>query len=339
MRTQHEVRLLRRPRGLPGPGDFEVVEAPFPVPDASDVLIRNFYFRLEASIRMMVAEGAEDVKGVPFPAVPVGETPGAETIGQVMQAPPGCALAPGDLVLHHAGWRQYACLPVSACQPVPGDLPEPADHLSHGWTAYAALTQGARVAKGGVIFVSSAAGAIGSMAGQIGRLLGAKQVIGGTSTQAKARWLESELGFSAGVARDAGPLAPQVAAIAPDGVDLWIDLVGGEQVAAAIACVRPHGVILVMGALAGQLAASGAGRTAPAQIDSFPLLLKQLTLRGYSADEHPEARAAWTRQFDTWLRAGQIRFPHTVIDGLADAIAALPTLSAGGYRGTVLVKV
>ena len=339
MRDQNrEVRLTQRPGSLPGPENFAIVQTPIPRPGPGEVLVRNLYFRLEASLRMMISVGAEDVEGVPFPAIREGQVPGAETLGEVIEAAEGAGLAPGDLVLHHAGWREFACLPASSCQKAPGDLSEPAAHLSHGWTAYAALTRGAPVRPGGVVFVSSAAGAIGSMAGQIARLLGAGRVIGSTSSRSKAQRLVQELGYDAGLAREAGPLGAQLSAVAPDGVDLWLDMVGGEQLGDAVAGMRARGVILVLGALSGQLSPSGSGRRAPALIDSFPLLLKELSIRGYSADSHAEARTEWTLCFDVWRRSGAIKFPHEIIEGLERAPAALGAVSRGEYFGTALVK-
>lgn len=117
--------------------------------------------------------------------------------------------------------------------------PDPAAYLGHGWTAYAALTQGVQVKKGDTVFVSSGAGAIGSMAGQIARLLGATRVVGSTSSSSKARWMQEELGYDAVVTRDGGPMIAQLAKAAPEGIDvIVVDMVGGEQLAAAIKLVR-----------------------------------------------------------------------------------------------------
>ena len=167
--------------------------------------------------------------------------------------------------------------------------------------------------------------------------------VGENPTLAMARDMElvewiDELGYDVGLAREAGPLIAQLAVAAPDGIDLWLDLVGGDQFSAAVDSVRPGGRILVLGALSGQLAASGTGRTAPAMIDSFPLLLKRLSIRGYSADDDPEARAEWTRRFGEWLERGEIGFPHVVVEGIEQAPAALEAASRGRHFGVVLVR-
>jgi NADPH-dependent curcumin reductase CurA len=288
---------------------------------------------------MMIGEGAERVEGVPFLALLPGDTLFEETVGEVLSAPAGCGLSPGDKVLHNLGWREFAAVPVSDCALLDDTLPYVAAHLGHGWTAYAALTRGVRILPGDTVFVSSAAGAIGSMAGQIARLLGAGRVIGSTSSREKANRLVSELRYDGAVVRGERPLAIQLAEVAPDGVDVYLDNVGGPQLQAAVKAARTGARFVLVGALSGQLAASGPGRTAPVQLDSFDLLLKRITMRGYSADDDPEARGEWTRRFADWLRSGDICFPHVMIDGIEAAPAALRDVIDGRHFGAVLVKV
>ena len=338
-RTSREVKLAAQPTGLPKPENFKVVEVPMPTPRADETLIRNRYFRISASLRMMISEGAERVEGVPFPALHPGDTLFEETVGEVVSAPAGSGLLAGDWVLHNLGWREFAAVPVSECTLLDDTLPDVAAHLSHGWTAYAALTRGVQIRPGDTVFVSSAAGAIGSMAGQIARLLGAGRVIGSTSSQEKARRLVSELRYDGAVVRGDKPLAAQLAEVAPDGVDVYVDNVGGPQLQAAVKAARTGARFVVLGALSGQLAIQGTGRTAPVQLDSFDILLKKITIRGYSADDDPEIRSEWTLRFADWLHSGDICFPHVMIDGLEAAPCALRDVTQGRHFGTVLAKV
>ena len=251
--TGRAVRLKTRPRGLPQASDFEVANVPVPEPAGNQILVRNRYTRASASLRMMISEGAEDVEGVPFPALRPGDLLAEESIGEVISAPPDSGFAAGDRVLHHLGWREFAAVPIQACVRIGDDLPEVAAHLSHGWTAYAALTRAARFAPETRVFITSAAGAIGSMAGQIARLLGAGRVIGSTGSEQKASRLVRELGYDAAVLRGAGPLARQLAEVAPEGLDVVIDNVGGEQLQAAIGAAREGARIVILGALPASL--------------------------------------------------------------------------------------
>ena len=339
--TAREIRLKTRPEGLPAPEHFEMVETPLPIPGAGDVLVRNVAFLVSASLRQMISEGAEDVPGVPFPALRPGDGLFGETIGEVVMAPDGSGLSPGDKVQHMLGWRDYAIVPAAQCIRLDASLPKPLGYLGylgHGWTAYAALTRGVQVRKGDTVFISSAAGAIGTMAGQIARLLGAKRVIGSTSSRDKADRLIGELGYDAAVIRGGGEaLVAQLRNAAPDGIDVFLDNVGGEQLQAATEIARTNARFVIIGTLSGQLAAAGTGRTAPVMLDSTQILLRKITIRGYSADDDPEAREEWFAHLADWHRAGDIRLPHVVIDGLEHATAALSDTARGRYLGMVVV--
>ena len=334
-----EVRLREQPTGLPRAEHFEVVSRPAPVPREDEVLVRNRLFRVSASIRMMISEGAEDVEGVPFPALRPGDTLGEEALGEIVVAPAGSGFSPGDLVLHRGGFRELAVVRPADCRRVEGNLPDPAMHLGHGWTAYAALTRAAHVRQGDTVFVSSAAGAIGSMAAMIARTLGARRVIGSTSRREKAEVLLSELRYDAAIVRSEGPVLDQLREAAPDGIDVALDSVGGDQLQAAVLTSRPGARIVVLGALSGQLAPEGTGRTAPVLLDSFPILLRKITMRGYSADDDPEAQDEWTRVFAQGLRRGEMSFPHVRVRGLERAPEAIEAVCRGQYVGAVLVEI
>jgi 2-alkenal reductase len=339
--VSREVRLAARPEGLPGLEHFEIAEVPLPEPGPGQVLVRNLCFRISASLRMMISQGAADIPGVPFPALSPGDALSEEAIGEVVAAPAGNALRPGDLVSHFLGWREYAVVDAAACKRVDGEgaLPYPAAYLSGGATAYAALTKAVTIRPGETVFVSAGGSAIGSMAGQIARLLGAGRVIAGTGSPAKAERLVCELEYDAAVVRGSStPLAEQLADAAPEGIDVVLDNAGGEQLQAAVAAAGEGGRIILVGALSGQLAPSGTGRTAPVELDSFQILLKKLTLRGYSADDDPEAQAEWLERFGTWLRSGEISFPHHRISGIENAPDALLQTMAGVHTGAVIVE-
>jgi 2-alkenal reductase len=334
------VRLASRPENLPGPEHFEIVEVPLPHPAAGQVPVRNLCLRISASVRMMISQGAEDVPGVPFPALAPGDVLAQKAIGRVVSAPAGSSLRPGDLVSHHLGWCEYAAVDKAKCTPLgQPELPDPAAYLGHGETAYAALTRGVHINPGDCVFVTAASGAIGSVAGQIARLLGAGRVVGSTGSQTKAERLVSELGYDAAAIRGAAePFAAQLAKAAPDGVDVVLDNVGGEQLAAAVSAANEGARLLVLGTLSGQLAPHGTGRRAPVELDSVQILLKKLTLRGYSADDDPDVEQEWYERSTAWLRDGQITFPSVRIKGIDRAPEALLEVIAGKHFGTVIVE-
>jgi NADPH-dependent curcumin reductase CurA len=335
-RTSREIRVAAVPDGLPEPADLAVAEAPVPVPGQSDALVCNRFFTVFAALRTLLGGG---VPGAPFPGLRQGDTLFGPAIGEVQTAPEGSGLRTGDLVQHMLGWREYAVVPAAECVPVDGALPDAVAHLAQGLTAYGALTRAARVRPGDTVFVSGGAGSVGSMAGQIARLLGAGRVIGSTGSAWKAGQMTVGLGYDAAVVRGAAPVAEQLSKAAPDGIDVFIDNTGGEDLQAAITVARPSARFALVGALSGQLARHGNGTTAPVEIDSYQLILKQVTMAGYSAGGDSKLRAEWAGRFTSWLRSGAIQFPHVRIEGIEQAPQALHDMLAGRYLGTVIVAV
>ncbi|TDU02570.1 2-alkenal reductase [Streptomyces sp. 846.5] len=334
-RTSREIQLAVLPDGLPRAEDFALVEVPLPVPGEGEVLVRNRFFHVPAALRTVIGGGLE---GAPFPAVMPGDTLFGAAIGEVVSAPEGSGLRVGELVSHWLGWREYAAPPVAGCTALGDVLPDPVAHLAQGWTPYGALTRGAAVREGDTVFVTGGAGSVGSMAGQIARLLGAARVVGSTGSPAKAERMVAELGYDAVVLRGAEPIGEQLAKAAPEGIDVLIDNVGGEQLRAAVAAARPEARFVLVGALSGQLAAQGDGTTAPVEIDSFQLIIKRIAVKGFSVMDHPDALGEWNTRFGGWLRSGEISFPHTRVPGIERTAQALHEVFGGRHLGTVVVE-
>ncbi|GGZ93312.1 MDR family NADP-dependent oxidoreductase [Streptomyces subrutilus] len=334
-RTTREVRLASVPVGLPTRDHFVVTEAPLPEPGADRVLVRNRHFLVFPGLRTLI--GGE-VDGVPLPALRPGDALFGPCVGEVVAAPAGGPLRPGDVVAHLQGWREYALVSAAECAPLGDALPDPVAHLAQGSTAYGALTRLAGVREGDVVFVTGAAGAVGSLAGQIARLLGARRVIGSTGSPWKAERLVAELGYDAVVLRGAGSVADQLAAVAPEGIDVLVDTVAGGQLTAALGAARHGARFALVGALSGQLSARRAGGSAPVEIDAFRLVVKGVSLRGYSGADHPDVEEEWTGRFGAWLRSGEIAFPHVRIAGIDRAPQALQELIEGRHFGAVVVE-
>ncbi|MGW6062976.1 MDR family NADP-dependent oxidoreductase [Streptomyces sp. NPDC055189] len=329
--TQRLVRLIRRPAGLPAPDDFALAEAPVPGPAAGQVLVRNTHFLVFPGLRTLIGGETRDV---PLPPLHPGDTLFGPAIGEVVDGP----LEKGRLVLHLQGWREYATPAVEECRPLEGLLPDPVAHLAQGSAAYGALTRLAGVRKGDTVFVTGAAGAVGTLAGQIARLLGAGRVIGSTGSPDKARRLERELGYDATVLRDAAPIGAQLAEAAPEGIDVVLDTVGGEQLTAAVHAANRGARFALVGALDGQLSADRAGGSAPAVLDTYRLLTRGIRIAGYTGLDHPDIEQEWEARFGEWLRSGDIQFPYTALRGMERAPQALPQLIAGRAFGAAIVE-
>ncbi|MGI8329328.1 zinc-binding dehydrogenase [Actinomadura scrupuli] len=128
-----------------------------------------------------------------------------------------------------------------------------------------------------------------------------------------------------------------MAKAAPGGIDVLLDNVGGEELRAAVAVARKGARFVLVGALSGQLSEHGTGTTAPVELDSFQLIVKQITMLGFSASGLPGVQAEWTDRFAGWLRSGDIRFPHVRVAGIDGAPRALHDMMSGRYLGTVVV--
>lgn len=321
-----EVRLAVRPDGLPRPEHFEVVEVPMPVAGPGEVLVRNRFFQVSARLRTLLSG---TVDGTPLPLVRPGDPLPSATLGEAVTAPEGSGLRPGELVSHWSGWREYAVVALDALVPVSDALPDPVAHLGSGWVAYAALTRHGLLAPGETVLITGGTGGVGSLAGQFARALGAGRVLGTTTSPAKADVMLAEFGYDT---------VSVGAAALTEGVDVVVDNVGGEQLKAALAAARPGARVVLVGALASQLSPGGSGATAPVELDTYQLILKGITVRGFADPGDALARADWLARFGGWLRSGQVAFPHVRVPGIEQAPRALHEVVTGQHLGTVVVQ-
>ncbi|MBP2479154.1 NADPH-dependent curcumin reductase CurA [Crossiella equi] len=327
--SHREVRLRHRPEGEYRPDCLELVEAPLPVPGPGQALVRNLAMRVGAETRTRLAEHS----GLPMPPYQVGLPLDGPALGEVVTSDlPG--LAPGDLVQHRLGWREYAVVDGRAHRLSEALGEFPLACLSSGFAGWLAVTRIAPVRPGDVVFVSGAAGGVGVIAGQFARLCGAARVLGSVGSAAKAERLVAELGFDEVLVRGTGPFEERLRTAAPEGLDVVVDTVGGEQLEAALRLARPLSRYVLIGALASQ---TRGGTTAPFTTDALALFSREVSLRGVTTAHHRHELPDWELAFGTALREGTISFPHTTLPGLDQAPRALAGLLAGQYTGTVLV--
>ncbi|MFH8410255.1 MDR family NADP-dependent oxidoreductase [Streptomyces sp. NPDC018019] len=328
--THREVHLTARPAGTPSEEHFTLVTAPTPAPGPGQVLIRTTVLAVPAVLSDLI-RGRDDLPMRPFD---VGACVPGPSVGEVVDAGDS-GLPVGDLVsTQTGGWREYAALDATAVQRLdPRELPYPAAHLNQGAAAYLGVVRAGEVREGDTVFVTSAAGGVGSLAGQIARLRGAARVIGSTGSQRKADILTKELGYDVAVLRGAGSLEEQLRAAAPDGIDVVIDNVGGEQLKAAVALARRGARIALIGALAGQL-----GESATTEIDPVSLITRSITLRGATLYDNFDIVPEWTEVFGRGLRDGTLTFPRTVLKGLDHTPRGLRELIEGRHVGTLHVE-
>jgi hypothetical protein len=326
-----EIHLASRPAGRPTTENFRLVEATVPDPGPDQVLVRNLVMSVDPYMRGRMNDAKSYV-----PPYAIGEPLDGGAVGEVIasQTP---ELKPGDVVLHGLGWREYAVVSARHARQVdPAQAPISA-YLGvlgvTGLTAYAGLLEVAGLRPGDIVFVSAAAGAVGSVAGQIARLRGAARVIGSAGSARKVEYLR-EVGFDAAFDYHEGPVRDALKAAAPDGIDVYFDNVSGEHLEAAISSLRRYGRVALCGAIANYNA-----EQPPLGPRNLGLAIgKRLTLRGFIVNDHANLRDAFAAEMTGWLRTGEVRYRETFIDGLANAPEALLGLLRGDNVGKMLVR-
>ncbi|WP_020668627.1 NADP-dependent oxidoreductase [Amycolatopsis nigrescens] len=328
-----EVRLAARPHGKPTPADFSIVDTDLPVPADGQVLVRNLVISVDPYMRGRMS----DAKSYAEP-YQVGKVMHGGAIGEVVESTVD-SLKPGDVVLHGLGWRTHAV--VDAAQAVKVD-PDAAPITAYlgvlgmtGLTAYAGLLDVAEFKPGDTVFVSGAAGAVGSEVGQLAKLKGAKRVIGSAGSAEKVRWLTEELGFDAAFNYKDGPIAEQLRAAAPDGIDVYFDNVGGEHLEAAIDSLNLHGRI----AVCGMISLYNATEPAPAPRNLTQIIAKRFTMRGLLVTDHFARQQDFLAEVAPLVREGKLKYSETVVDGIRNAPQAFLDLLDGANTGKMLVRV
>jgi NADPH-dependent curcumin reductase CurA len=332
-RTGREIRLASRPSGWPTADNFELVEVPVDEPAAGQVLVKNLFMSVDPYMRGRM----NDVKSY-SPPFQIGAALDGGAIGEVV-ASAADDVPVGTVVSHGLGWRDWAVLDGRHVRAVdPDAAPGISAYLSvlgmTGLTAYVGLLDIAQFREGDTVFVSGAAGAVGSMAGQIARLRGAKRVIGSAGSAEKVAHLVDDLGFDAAFDYKQDRVVKQLRAAAPDGIDVYFDNVGGEHLEAAIGTLNKYGRVAMCGAIAhyNDTTPPVAPRNLAAAIG------KELNLRGFIVSNHFKRMPDFIAEMSGWLRSGQIEWRETVVDGLANAPEAFLGLLRGENTGKMVIR-
>jgi NADPH-dependent curcumin reductase CurA len=328
-----EIRLASRPSGWPTPANFDLVEVELPELAAGQVLVRNLVMSVDPYMRGRM----NDVKSY-VPPFEIGEPLDGGVVGEVVESLDP-SMHVGDVVLHGSGWREYAVLPARHATRIDLDLAPAGAYLGvlgmPGLTAYAGLLEAGEFKPGDTVFVSAAAGAVGSIVGQIARLKGAKRVIGSVGSAAKVAHLLDDLGFDEAFNYKEGPIPGQLSAAAPDGIDLYFDNVGGDHLEAALSLMNVHGRVTVCG----MISVYNATERTPAPRNLSDLVRKRITMRGMLVGDYGYLRERFVSEVGAWLSDGRLHYRETVVAGLSNAPAAFLGLLRGDNTGKMLVTV
>jgi NADPH-dependent curcumin reductase CurA len=326
-----EIRLVARPRGFPDEELFEVAETSIPDPAEGQLLIRNAYFSVDPYMRPRM----NDVRSYVAPYT-LGEAMPGGAVGRVA-ASRNDRFVEGDWVLHQLGWREWALSDGKAIRRVDPSVAPVSTALGvlgmPGFTAWYGLFVLAEPKEGETVLVSGAAGAVGSAAGQMARIAGCR-VIGSAGSEEKLAWLH-DLGFDAIFNYREQRPREALAELAPEGIDIYFDNVGGDHLEAAIGALRTHGRV----AACGSISRYNDVEPSPGPRNMFMVVTKRLRLQGYIITDHYDRFGEFAARAGEWVRDGRLRYRETVIEGIENAPRAFCGLLRGENIGKMLVKV
>ncbi len=332
--TSREIQLASRPEGMPKPENFKLASVELPDPGAGEVLVKNLWMSVDPYMRGRMIDRKSYV-----PPFQIGKALEGHAVGKVV-ASNIPDFAEGDLVLSMNGWREAFVSDGKGLQKLETfGLPEQA-FLGvagmPGLTAYAGLLRILEPKEGETIFVSGAAGAVGSLVCQIAKIKGCT-VVGSVGSKEKGDWLKS-LGVDEVILYKEHPdqqsLIKALKSAAPKGVDMYFENVGGDHLVAALDAMRDFGRIAVCGMISGY----NDTEPKPGPWNLFNIIGKRLKVQGFIVSDHQDMLGDFVRDLAEWVPAGKVQWQETVEEGIENAPAAFLKLFTGGNTGKMLVK-
>ncbi|MDO8145848.1 NADP-dependent oxidoreductase [Isoptericola sp. 178] len=331
--TSTQIQLAARPTGWPTAETFRTVEVTYGDLEPGQVRVANEYVSVDPYMRGRM----NDVKSY-VPPFALDETMTGGAVGRVVESASDDAPV-GALVLHQYGWRDVVQEDAGGFQVLP-EIPGVPSSLylgilgMTGLTAYVGLTAIADLREGDTVFVSGAAGAVGTAVGQIARLLGAGRVIGSAGSAEKVELLTSRYGYDAAFNYKDAPVREQLREVTPDGVDVFFDNVGGDHLEAALDRMNTGGRIALCGAISQY---NDTERT-PGPDNLANAITRGLTLRGFTLGGYLDHAPRFRELMTGWFSEGKIAYDETVVDGIENAPQAFLDMMSGGNVGKMLVR-
>ena len=328
--TRREVRLVSRPEGLPTAANFTIAETELKPLEEQQVLVRNLYISVDPYMRGRMNGGDSYV-----PPFEIGQPLTGGAVGEVVESR-AAAFKPGDIVTSQFGWRDSFIATPEELHAVNGEIQPRSVHLGAlgmtGMTAWAGLNL-VEVKAGDTLYISGAAGAVGSVAGQLAKLRGCR-VIGSAGSDEKLTFLRDECGFDAAFNYKSGPVLEQLQQAAPDGIDVYFDNVGGESLVAALTALRVHGRIIACGGISNY----NNTEPTPGPPNLVNMVSKRLTMKGLIVTDSFAQIAEFEKEVGDLYQAGKLHNKETVVNGLDAAVGAFIGLFTGENIGKMVVK-
>lgn len=328
--TTREIQLASRPEGWPTAENFRLAQSAIAVLEAGQLMVENHHMSVDPYMRGRMNDSKSYASSfqidLPLEGAAVGEVIASRSD----------RVPVGTTVLHNLGWREHAVLDASSVKPVDPSLASESAYLGAlgmtGLTAYAGLIHAAQFKEGDAVFVSGAAGAVGSVVGQIAKALGASRVIGSAGSAEKIARLR-ELGFDAAFNYHDGDVGQQLREAAPQGIDVYFDNVGGDHLEAALDSLNVHGRVAMCGAISQYNATEPS--CAPRNLANA--IGKLLNIRGFLVGEFSDSADEFATKMAGWLSDGTVTFDETFREGLENAPQAFIDLMRGANTGKMVV--
>ena len=338
MTTSTQIQLVSRPRGWPTHENFRTVTVDLPELDDGQVRVANEFVSVDPYMRGRMNEGRSYI-----PPFRLDETMTGGAVGRVVESRSDDHPV-GAVVLHDLGWRDVAQgdgrqfrvvqelegVPISAYLGVLGTT---------GLPAYVGLVHIARLEEGDSVFISGAAGSVGSAAGQLAKLLGAARVVGSAGSAEKVEKATGSYGFDAALNYKDGPVRSLLREHFGDqngeGIDVYFDNVGGDHLEAALDLMNDGGRI----ALCGAISSYNATERTPGPDNLWHAITRGLTLQGFTVNKYMHVFREFAERVGPWVASGEIVFDETVVEGIENSVDAFLDLMRGANVGKMLVKI
>ncbi|MFQ5519922.1 MAG: NADP-dependent oxidoreductase [Candidatus Methylomirabilia bacterium] len=331
--VNRQVLLAARPVGTPKESDFRLDESPIPEPGAGELLVRNIYMSVDPYMRGRMNDGKSYV--APFR---VGQPLDGRATGQVVKSnSPG--FATGDCVSSMRGWREYFVSTGEGLSKVDPDLAPLSSYLGilgiPGFTGWYGLREIGKPKPGETLVVSGAAGATGSLVGQLGKILGCR-VVGTAGTDEKCSYLIEHLGFDAAINyRKTGDLYEALRQACPSGIDIYFENVGGPLLDAVLGLLNPFSRI----PLCGMISQYNLETPEPGPRYLVSMIANRTLMQGFIISDQLARYSEFMSEVGGWLKAGKLKYEETVVEGIENAPKAFLGLFTGENLGKMVVKV
>lgn len=327
--VSRQFHLITRPDGLPRPDSFLLVECELDAPGKGQLLIRNQWLSVDPYMRGRMIDRKSYI-----PSFELNQPMDGAAIGVVIESGDD-AFSPGDTVSHFAGWRDHALIDASSANRIESAVPAQA-YLGPlglpGLAAYAGLLRIGKLQPEDTVFVSAAAGAVGSLVAQIAKIKGCR-VIGSAGSEDKLRWLTEEAGVDAAINYKETPdLTAALLEAAPSGIDIYFDNVGGAHLEAALAAANDFARF----PLCGMIEQYNRIPSGPHNIAA--VIEKSIRLEGFISTNHLDLWKDFQRDVAEWISEGKVKWQETIIRGFENTPAAFLGLFEGKNTGKMLVR-